>query len=37
MIHDPTVNQHHHDFHSHQQANKIIIDILQLNINASNS
>jgi len=37
MIQDPTVNEHQHDFHYHQQAYKIIIDILQLNTNSSKS
>jgi len=38
MIQDTTVYQHqHNDFHYHQQANSIIIDILQLNTNTSNS
>jgi len=32
MIQDPTVNSAStYDFHSHQQANKIVMDILQLN------
>jgi len=31
------VNQHQHNFYYHQQANQIIIDILQLNANTSKS